>query len=137
MPALDIAAVDVPATTAEAGCLVTYDAPAGCLSAVEISPSWIPGYRIEGYSFLDEGRTVTVEPLEADAVTTQGAKAEQRCQLESSGQYVNAVYPVSYTHLDVYKRQGLERGLLLDRQAVVGAAGALGVPVEEEGGLAV
>ncbi|HOA89027.1 MAG TPA: OmpA family protein [Propioniciclava tarda] len=92
VPALDIAAVDLPATTAEAGCLVTYDAPAGCLSAVEISPSWIPGYRIEGYSFLDEGRTVTVEPLEADAVTTQGAKAEQRCQLESSGQYVNAVY---------------------------------------------
>ncbi|MFT3877103.1 MAG: OmpA family protein [Propioniciclava sp.] len=93
VPALDIPAVDRPATTAEAGCLVTFDAPAGCLPAVTISAGWIPGYRIEGYTYVDgSGNTITVEPLENDAAIALGASTEQRCQVETSGQYVSAIY---------------------------------------------
>lgn len=93
VPALEIPPLDVPATAAEAGCLVTYDAPAGCLPAVTVSAGWIPGYRIEGYSYLDgEGNPVTVEALETDASIAEAASTEQRCQVETSGQYVSAVY---------------------------------------------
>lgn len=93
VPALDVPPLDVPATVAEAGCLVTHDAPAGCLPAVTISAGWIPGYRHEGYSYLDaQGETVTVPPLENDASVAARTSVEQRCQVETSGQYVNAVY---------------------------------------------
>ncbi len=93
VPALEIPPLEVPATAAESGCLVTYDAPAGCLPAVTISAGWIPGYRIEGYSYLDgEGNTVTVDALETDASIAESASTEQRCQVEASGQYMSAIY---------------------------------------------
>ena len=41
--------------------------------------------------------------------------------------------PVSYTHLDVYKRQGRDQGrLLATRQAVVSVCTALGLGVDAE-----
>lgn len=103
--AIDIAPLDVPATPTEAGCLVTYDAPAGCLPAVAISAAWIPGYRIEGYSYPDaQGETVTVEPLANEASVVAGSRAEQRCQVETSSQYVSAVYRLAIYRRAIYQR---------------------------------
>lgn len=93
VPAIEIPPVDVPATTGETGCIVTFDAPAGCLPAVAISAGWIPGYLIEGYSYLGIGSgTETVPPLQRDAHVVDGASVEQRCQVEKAGQYVASVY---------------------------------------------
>lgn len=84
VPALDIAAVDLPATTAEAGCVVTYDAPAGCLARIDISAAWIPGVTIDGFAFDNSnGKTTRVNGIQLAAVVVKGASAEQRCQVEN------------------------------------------------------
>lgn len=110
VPALNVPAADVPAATAKAGCLVTFDAPAGCLPAATISAGWIPGYRIEGYSFPEgNGDTVTVEPLEREAIVTPEVSVEQRCQVETSGEHVRAVYRRAIYRRAVYQRAGYRR----------------------------
>ncbi|MFT3971044.1 MAG: OmpA family protein [Micropruina sp.] len=109
--ALDVPATDRPATTAESGCLVTFDAPAGCLPAATISAGWIPGYRIEGFSYPDgQGDTVTVAPLEADAVVAPAASVEQSCQVETSGEYVRAVYRRAIFRRAAFQRAAYRRG---------------------------
>lgn len=112
VPALQVPAVERPATIAEAGCLVTYDAPAGCLPAVTISAGWIPGYRIEGYSFSREtGDMVTVEPLEREATVAPEASIGQKCQVETSGKYVNAVYRSALYRGAVYQGAAYRRAM--------------------------
>lgn len=47
VPAVSIPPVKIPAV-AEGGCIVEYEAPAGCLAKMEISQAWIPGLKLAG-----------------------------------------------------------------------------------------
>ena len=67
-PPIQVPPVRIPATVGEAGCVVTYDAPPGCLPKVEFSAAWLPGFRVEGYQVPQlDGTTVTVAGIEQDA----------------------------------------------------------------------
>lgn len=73
----------VPAQTIDAGCVIQYDAPGGCLGAVKITGATIPPVTIQS-SVLAGGRTnfpaVTVAGAVAPAVTSP-----QICQVETKG----------------------------------------------------
>lgn len=71
-----LAAAEVPAGRVDAGCVVRYAAPGGCLGRVEVSPVTVPGLRLKGV------RTdrVRIEPLELPPVTRPGAAAPQVCR---------------------------------------------------------
>lgn len=88
----------VPERVAQAGCVIEYRAPGGCLPAVEISESFIPGYRVPERTTagidLPDGTELeerVQEPLEQKAVRAEGVRAEEVCQVEpaeSSGDQV-------------------------------------------------
>jgi outer membrane protein OmpA-like peptidoglycan-associated protein len=104
-------AVTIPERVGEAGCTVVYDAPGGCLGAVEISPAYIPPYtiperRLPAVTGPDGS---VMEELVLPAVTiegqyVEGQRQEEVCQVtsdEAGGDYVSAVVrPAVYrTHL--------------------------------------
>ncbi len=81
-PPIQVPPVRIPATVGEAGCVVTYDAPPGCLPKVEFSAAWLPGFRVEGYQVPQlDGTTVTVDGIEQDAEVVEGKVVEQKCQV--------------------------------------------------------
>lgn len=86
-----IPAVEQPALAVDTGCIVRYDAPAGCLGAVEISEFTIPGQQIPGYTlpgYAVGGRQVPERSVAGDqrpAVTVPGQRVEQVCQREPGG----------------------------------------------------
>ncbi|MEV6282926.1 OmpA family protein [Kribbella sp. NPDC051770] len=72
----------VPAQVIDAGCVVQYDAPGGCLGAIKISgaaipPVTIPESRVEGRVFA----AVTIAGAQAPAVDSP-----QVCQVEKDGE---------------------------------------------------
>lgn len=87
-----VAAFTVPAQTVDAGCVIRYDAPGGCLGAVRISAATIPAAVIPssviaatqapGGGDVPEKQLAQVT---APAVTQRGAYASQVCQAERDG----------------------------------------------------
>lgn len=73
----------VPAQTIDAGCVIQYDAPGGCLGAVKITGATIPPVTIPGSGLAGSG-------VEFPGVTVAGAVAPavsspQICQVETKG----------------------------------------------------
>ncbi|NWN88711.1 MAG: OmpA family protein [Micrococcaceae bacterium] len=92
----------IPEIVGQAGCVIEYPAPGGCLPAVEISDSYIPGYRIPERVLeaveLPDGTVVEeqVQPaIESEPITAEGSFQEQVCQTEpddaQDGDYVSHV----------------------------------------------
>ena len=92
----------IPEIVGQAGCVIEYPAPGGCLPAVEVSGSYIPGYRIPERVLeaveLPDGTVVEeqVQPaVESEPYKAEGAFQEQVCQTEpedaQDGEYVSHV----------------------------------------------
>lgn len=93
-------AVVVPERVGQGGCVIEYDAPGGCLPAVEISGSFIPGYTIPERQIPavdlpggDTNEALVQEPITVDAVQTEGARAEEKCQLDEDEAVAGRVIP--------------------------------------------
>jgi outer membrane protein OmpA-like peptidoglycan-associated protein len=87
-PALDIAPVAVPEQIVDGGCLIEYDAPGGCLGALEISGVELPGVEIPGFTvpaIVVDGEqlapAIEVAPVELPAVDVPGVRVEQTCEV--------------------------------------------------------
>lgn len=74
-------ASEVPAQLVDAGCVIRYDAPGGCLGAVEVTAATIPAATIPGL----EVTGVELPPATTDTVTQPGDYAPEVCQLERDG----------------------------------------------------
>jgi outer membrane protein OmpA-like peptidoglycan-associated protein len=73
----------VPAQTIDAGCVIQYDAPGGCLGAIRITGATIPPVTIPGSALTGSGKEfpgVTVAGAVAPAVSSP-----QICQVETKG----------------------------------------------------
>ena len=84
-----VPAIEVPEIVGQAGCVIEYPAPGGCLPAVEISDSYIPGYRIPERTLeeveLPDGTVVeeqTQPAIESEPLRQEGGYQEQVCQTE-------------------------------------------------------
>jgi outer membrane protein OmpA-like peptidoglycan-associated protein len=78
----------IPAQVVDAGCVVTYDAPGGCLGAVRISAASIPPATIpESVLPASGSRSArTFAAVVVPGVEAPGASAPQACQVEESGE---------------------------------------------------
>src|SRR5690625_841493 len=81
--------IEVPEIVGQAGCIIEYPAPGGCLPAVEISDSYIPGYRIPERTLeeveLPDGTVIeeqTQPAVESEPQRQEGSYQEQVCQTE-------------------------------------------------------
>jgi len=81
--------IEVPEIVGQAGCVIEYPAPGGCLPAVEISESYIPGYRIPERTLeeveLPDGTVIeeqTQPAIESEPQRQEGSYQEQVCQAE-------------------------------------------------------
>ena len=93
----------IPERVGQSGCIIEYPAPGGCLPAVEISPGFMPGYRIPERKLerfeLPDGTVleeIVQDSLEVEAVHVEGLREEQVCQAEPEStqntQIVASVY---------------------------------------------
>jgi outer membrane protein OmpA-like peptidoglycan-associated protein len=88
-----VAGFSVPAQLVDGGCVIEYDAPGGCVGAVEITPVQIPGTRIPETVVpavtLPSGRSVGEKRfpgVEVAGRSLPGARAEQVCREVSDGE---------------------------------------------------
>lgn len=72
---------EIPAQLVDAGCVIRYAAPGGCLGAVEVTAVTIPAVTISGL----EVDGLDIPAVTVDAVTQPGDYAPQVCQLEEDG----------------------------------------------------
>ncbi|GAA4423479.1 hypothetical protein GCM10023169_19180 [Georgenia halophila] len=100
IPGVDAAVL--PERIAEAGCIVEYEAPGGCLGAVEISGARIPPYtipeRVLPEVTLPDGTVLDEVVLPAEGreeVTVEGTRAEEVCQVTDDVEAGEAVSAVS------------------------------------------
>ncbi|WP_182526429.1 OmpA family protein [Nocardioides dongkuii] len=91
-------AAEVPAQVVDAGCVIRYDAPGGCLGAVEVTAATIPPTVIP--STRVEDREYAAVPVPGD--TRPGARAEQVCRVRRDGD-------VMATTRDGVVREGFSR----------------------------
>jgi outer membrane protein OmpA-like peptidoglycan-associated protein len=109
IPGVDIAPVELPAQVIDGGCIVRYDAPAGCLGAVEITGFTIPaidlpGYTIPGYSVAGQAAAdKVVPPVRIEAQTQPGARVDQVCQQQPSS---NSRFIASVFRPPIYRNFG-------------------------------
>lgn len=92
----------IPAQEINLGCVVEYDAPAGCLGAVEISPLTVPGVTIPGVSLpAVDGHGFHADAASSKAVRipsmhVAGEKTRQVCQQKTrqadGGRYISSVW---------------------------------------------
>ena len=75
-----VEAFTIPEQVAEAGCVVRYDAPGGCVGAVEISAAGIPALTVPATEV--GGREYPA--LTLPEVVQPGARAEEVCQVEEA-----------------------------------------------------
>ncbi|MCE1178163.1 MAG: OmpA family protein [Micrococcales bacterium] len=95
----------------DAGCVVRYAAPAGCLGAVEISPAYLPPVTLEGYELPETRAGAAVRPGKrvpaqtSPGVVREGSRVEQQCQAKPAkeGQYVGSVYRGSLYRGSLYR----------------------------------
>jgi len=96
--ATEVEGADVPGTVVEgflvaavlvdAGCVIEYEAPGGCLGAVEITAATIPASTIPEV-VLPGGETTgkrVLDAVTAPAVTAPAVRTEQVCQIEVDGE---------------------------------------------------
>lgn len=107
----------VPERVGQAGCIIEYDAPGGCLPAVEISPAYTPGFTLPSRSIpevdLPDGTVlpeVTQNEIQVSAVEEPGIRQEEACQSDESeldgGDYVPLAHrPIAVRSITV---QGIE-----------------------------
>lgn len=115
----------IPERVGQAGCIIEYPAPGGCLPAVEISEAFLPGYRIPERKLerfeLPDGTVleeVIQEGVEVEAVKVDGVRENQVCQAEpkpaGNAQIVSSVireaiirpYSISKTQQQPYAARG-------------------------------
>lgn len=89
VPVPGVDAVTIPARVADMGCVIEYDAPGGCLGAVEISGARIPAVTIPERTLpaveLPDGTVldaVVLPAVTAEEVSVDGVRVEQVCQAE-------------------------------------------------------
>jgi outer membrane protein OmpA-like peptidoglycan-associated protein len=86
VPGFEVPAVHIAERVIDAGCIIEYDAPGGCLPAVEITGFDIPPVDVPGFSFpgVEAGGAqvegVSTDGPSADGVRVDGVRAEQVCQ---------------------------------------------------------
>ncbi len=108
-----VPAATIPERVAKAGCVVTYDAPGGCLGAVEISGTSIPAYtvperRLAGVTLAD-GTVLDERVLPATTVKevkVDGVRQDEVCQVtddKEAGDYVASVYRPSLYRASLYQ----------------------------------
>ena len=114
VPGFTIPAVEQPALVVDTGCVVRFDAPAGCLGAVEISEFTIPGQELPGYTlpgYAVGDRQVPDQFVAGDqrpAVTVPGDRVEQVCQRQPSG---NSRYVASVYRKSLYRKSAVRPSL--------------------------
>lgn len=98
VPGVHVSAIDLPAQKVEGGCIVRYDAPAGCLGRVTISAATMAGRSIPGASIpaVKVGPTTLFEAdsRPGDSVPGDQVKGDdvaQACRVTSTGTYKAAV----------------------------------------------
>jgi len=88
VPGFEVPALRIPQQTVDAGCIVEYEAPGGCLGAVEITGLEIPTVELPGVEIpAVEGSgvqrdRVSREPVRREAVRRDAVRREQVCQRE-------------------------------------------------------
>lgn len=100
IPGFTVPPVERPAQVVYTGCIIRYDAPAGCLGAVEITGYTIPaievpGYTVPGYTLNGTAvPDVQIAGAQATEDRVSGARTEQVCQqkLSDNTRYVASVY---------------------------------------------
>lgn len=107
-------AIIVPERVGQAGCIIEYDAPGACLSAVEISGSYIPGYTIPGRTVpqveLPDGtvlQELVQEEVRVPAEEQEGTRQEEVCQDDPdearTGGYISSVYRSAIYRSAIYQ----------------------------------
>ncbi|HCB03891.1 MAG TPA: OmpA family protein [Nocardioides sp.] len=76
-----VPAYTLPAQVAEAGCVVRYDAPGGCVGAVDISAAQIPAVTVPALEL--DGRDYAA--LTIPGVSRPGVHVDEVCQVEEDG----------------------------------------------------
>lgn len=100
VPTRSVPGFQLPAQTVDGGCQVTFDAPGGCLGAVQISSFTIPAETIPARTLpavsLPDGRSlpaVTMPAITAPAVVVPGVRADQVCQFSTGHSLPSVVRP--------------------------------------------
>jgi outer membrane protein OmpA-like peptidoglycan-associated protein len=90
----------LPEQVVDAGCVIEYAAPGGCLGAIEVTGATIPGVTIPVSVIPDvelpDGRVVagtTIAEVVVDAVSVEGVRTEQVCQVELDGELPTVTRP--------------------------------------------
>jgi hypothetical protein len=86
IPGFVVAPVSIPEQIVESGCIIEFDAPAGCLGEVEITGFTLPGFTIPGFEIPAVEAGVTdgyagrvVEDVVVEDIAVEGARVEQAC----------------------------------------------------------
>jgi len=79
-------ASEVPAQVVDAGCVIRYDAPGGCLGAVEITAATIPPVTIPETRAGER----TYDAVTVPGASRPGARAEQVCRVRRDGDVLAA-----------------------------------------------
>ena len=74
-------AIDIPAQTAEAGCVLRHAAPGGCIGAVDVSAAEIPSVTIPGTTVQGH----EYPPVTIPGVVQPGVHTDEVCQVEDEG----------------------------------------------------
>jgi outer membrane protein OmpA-like peptidoglycan-associated protein len=86
VPGFTVTAVRVPAMVVSGGCKIEYDAPGGCLGAVEITAAELPAVEIPGFEIpaVDVGNSPyggdKIDGARAGEQRAEGLRTEQVCQ---------------------------------------------------------
>src|SRR5699024_3662062 len=98
--------IEVPEIVGQAGCIIEYPAPGGCLPAVEISDSYIPGYRIPERTLeeveLPDGTVIaeqTQPAVESEPQRQEGSYQERVWQTEPEDADNDSVAQVIRPHI--------------------------------------
>jgi hypothetical protein len=147
IPAVDVPGFTLPGQVLDAGCIVRFDAPGGCLGAYEISSVAIPGVRVPGFTIdpvvVDGQRladAIVRQPLVVPEFSVSAVRVEQNCEIETTADGRLALVRRRLVRQSAVRREsvrprcaptaGVRRGRLLrrgdrrrGRRAAGGAAG--------------
>ncbi len=91
IPAVRVPGFTIPAHIVDNGCLISYNAPGGCLGAVEISSVSIPDVTIPGVEIdpvvvdgVEVAPGIEIEPVTLAGASTPAVRREQTCAIETS-----------------------------------------------------
>jgi len=91
IPAVRVPGFTIPAHIVDNGCLISYNAPGGCLGAVEISSVSIPDVTIPGVEIdpvvvdgVELAAGIEIQPVTLAGASTPAVRREQTCAIETS-----------------------------------------------------